>query len=735
MLPVHRHASHYRLSLSAVLIGMVSLIAIDAAHAQDTGETMTLDAITIEGRKERGDGPVKGYVARQSKAGTKTDTPIAKTPQSIAVVSKEQMQDQNVQSVAEALRYTPGVFADYRGASNLRDELFVRGFYYVPRYLDGLYLGGDLSYAKMDPYLLERVELLSGPSSILYGQANPGGIVNMVSKKPIDEPLREIGLTVGTNGHLGLSFDFSDKFQGSDTLSYRLVGSGLGKELQEDFTKQRSFAIAPSVTWSPDAQTTLTVLGGYQNEPNAGFRNFLDAAGTVFPIEGYGYVPRDFFVSDPDYEKFTREQAWIGYEFEHVLNDTFTMRQNARFHHLDTEHHTLIWGSASANPATGAYTEISRLASGGTESWNTFTIDNQAEAKFDTGAASHTLLAGLDYRYMARDYNWGRSWGVPTIDLTNPQYGGFDYGSVVLTPSDIQELTAKQTGIYLQDQIEIGRFNLMAGLRHDWASTDIDDQLGSNDQDYTDSAFTWRAGGLYSFDNGIAPYMSYATSFEPSLYLPSDNQNAFKPTTAGQFEVGVKYAPDDMDLLLTAAFYDLRQNDVVMGAWNGSVGRTVYSQIGEIHNQGVELSARASLNENFSLVASYAYTKSKIIDSVTTDEVGKTPARIPEHQASVWGKYEFGSGTLEGLTLGAGLRYLGKSWGNNTNTFEVPAATLFDAAISYDFGAVNPEMKGLSLQVNAKNIADKTYVASCASAYACFYGEGRSLSATVKRTW
>ncbi|MFB9948796.1 TonB-dependent siderophore receptor [Rhizobium puerariae] len=719
------------------LLAAASIIALNAAMAQEqTGsqEDTELKPIVIRGEgAEKGTGPVEGYVAKQSTAGTKTDTPIARTPQSVSVVSKDQIQDQHAQSVAEALRYTPGVFTEYRGASNLRDELFVRGFYYVPKYLDGLFLASDLSYAKIDPYLLERVELLSGPSSILYGQANPGGVVNMVSKKPTETPLHEVEFSFGTDRYFSAGLDIGNRID--DTLAYRIAISGLSRDLQEDYAEQRSFAIAPSITWAPDEGTSLTVLGGYQNEPDAGFRNFLDAAGTVYPIAGFGYVPRDFFVSDPDFERAEREQAWIGYQFEHELTDDITFRQNARYHWVDWLHHTLVYGSASADPATGANTIVSRSASGGTETWHQFTIDNQVEARFETGAAQHTLLGGLDFQYRHRDYQWGRT-SVPSINIADPQYGGFDYDSLVLTTTSLQELKAWQTGIYLQDQVEIGRLNLLAGIRYDWAGTDIDDRLATNnDQSYDDGAFTWRAGALYAFDNGIAPYVSYATSFEPALYTPPAGAGAFSPTMAEQFEVGVKYAPEGGNILLTAAYYDLTQNDVVSGTWDSALDQTVYSQIGKIHNRGLELSARAEITSNLSLIAGYSYIDSEVKESVDTSEVGKTPARIPRHQASLWATYGFDQGALDGLTVGGGIRYIGSSWGNGGNTFKVDDVTLFDAMVSYDFGAANPDWEGLSLQVNVKNIGDERYVASCATAYACFYGEGRSIVATLKKRW
>jgi iron complex outermembrane recepter protein len=719
------------LSSSALLLLMVGAMA-GRSEAEESGNPIVLDTITISG--EKGNGPVQGYVARRSTAGTKTDTPLNKTPQSIAVVGQEQMKDLNVQSVAEALRFTPGVNTEYRGASNLQDEIGVRGFYYVPKYLDGLLFdnGNSGSYSKIYPYLLERVELISGPSSVLFGQANPGGLINMVSKKPTGEPIREIEFTGGSRNYYGASFDFSDKVPGSDTLSYRIVGTGLTTDLQEDFTRQEGFAIAPSLTWTPDDQTSLTILGGYQREPHAGFRNFLDAVGTVEPIPGYGRIPRSFMVSDPDFEKFERDQAWIGYEFERELNDTFTVRQNARYQHVEYEHNTLVFGSKKPDPVTGNETLISRIASGGGARTSQFTIDNQVEAKFSTGQAEHTLLGGLDYRYYSRDYHWARG-SVPDIDLTDPQYGNIDFSSIVLSPSQVDETTARQTGIYIQDQIEIGKLNLMAGGRYDWASTDIDDKLGTNDQSYDDNAFTWRAGAIYNFDNGLSPYVSYSTSFEPSLTAPGKNQDAFDPTTAEQYEIGVKYTPVGTDIVLTAAYFDLSQKDVVKGQWIN--GENVYRQIGKIHNRGVEISAKAQIHDRLTLIGSYAYLDSEVKNSVNELEIGKTPARQPAHQAALWAKYDFDSGALNGLSIGGGVRYQGRSWGDDTNTFEVGSATLFDAMISYDFEAANPDWSGLKLQVNAKNLANKEYVSSCSNAYACFYGEGRTVTATLKKSW
>ncbi|WP_182417367.1 TonB-dependent siderophore receptor [Bartonella sp. HY038] len=720
--------------MSALVVALAiscSFAAISKAQ-ENLENNQALDTIVINNESDDG---VKTYVARQSTSAMKTDTPISKTPQTINIVTNQQMQDQAVQSVAEALRYSPGVFAEYRGASNLRDEVFVRGFSYVPIYLDGLLLSGDSSYAQINPYLLERVELISGPSSVLYGQTNPGGLVNAISKKPTDMPLREMELSIGNRDAYGLSFDLSDKVTKDSHFSYRLVGTGFTTDLQEQFARKKGFAIAPSLRWEPNAQTTLTILSGYQYEPKAGFRNFLEAAGTVKPINGYGYVPRNFFVSDPSFERFKRQQAWVGNEFEHEFNDIFTVRQKIRYHEIKMDQNLLVWGSLMNDPQTGLNTLISRVASSGRDEWKQFAGDNQLQAKFNTGDFEHIILAGIDSRYRKRSYVWQRNRNVPSISLTDPIYGDYDFNNIDMPLSSFEHLSARQTGIYLQDQSAFGRLNFMGGMRYDWANTNIDDYLNDKNYRYKDKAFTWRLGALYAFDNGISPYVSYSTSFEPSLTTPKAGQAAFDPVDARQIEVGIKYVPDSLPLALTAAYYDLTQKNIVQGSWNSQLAETLYQQIGKVHNKGFELSARGEVTQNFALIGSYSYVKSTIEETITASELDKTPSRIPQHQASLWANYDFNKTKLQGLKLGGGLRYIGKSWGDNQNTFEVDSTLLVDAMISFDFGEIKPELQGLSLQINGKNLSNKKYIASCANNFACFYGDGRTITASLKKTW
>ncbi|MGQ9369519.1 TonB-dependent siderophore receptor [Azospirillum sp. ST 5-10] len=706
----------------ATLLTTASLLAVAAAHAQEAepaaADALVLDPLTVEERMELGDGPVGGYVATRSRAGTKTDTPLSKTPQSVTVVPREQIEDQNADSVAEALRYSAGIFTEYRGSSNFSDEMFLRGFSYVPRYLDGLTYGWS-SLGKVNPYLLERVEVLRGPSSVLYGEANPGGIVNLVSKRPTGGTHREVTLGYGTGNRYEGGFDVGGRL--SDELAYRVVGTGHSGEGVEDTIDERAVAILPSLTWTPTDRTALTVSAMYDRAPDAGIRNFREAEGTLYPTR-YGYIPIDFLVSDPDFEKASLTQTAVGYQFDHAFDDVFSFRQVARFARIDSTHHTVVWGALQADDRT-----ISRSASGGGEVFDQVGIDNQLQAVFQTGMLRHTALAGLDYKTSWRDYHWGRA-PVASIDWLAPRYG---IGDVTLTPSSDSDTTARQLGAYLQDQIALGDLTLSLGGRHDWASTEIEEHLTATTEDYDDRAFSWRAGAIYNLPGGVSPYVSYSTSFEPVLQAAPAGEQRFEPTTGKQWEAGVKFAPGSGDYQLIASVYTITQNNVIK---TDPVTRLA-TQTGEIRSRGFELEAHAQVTANLSLVGSYSYIDSEVTESAQTSEVGRMPSRIPQRQASLWARYAFDEGMLAGLALGAGVRHVGESWGDGSNTVKVPSATLYDAMVSYRLGALSPQLDGAELQVNAANLTDERYTASCASAYACWYGAPRTVTASLRYRW
>ena len=696
--------------------------------------TILLPEVNVQATAWRAWQPVQGYVAPLTTTGTKTDTPLIETPQSVGVVTRDQIDDQGVLNVSQALRYTAGVLPEVRPTSRY-DSVFVRGFggqgtsaAYV-NFLDGLRQQRGISYAipTVDPWLLERIEVLRGPASVLYGQTGSGGIVNLVSRRPTEEPVHEVRLEAGSHALLQTAFDFGGKLTEDGEFLYRLTGIGRIADTQYDYNKESRIAVAPAITWRPTADTTLTVLGNYQYEPDGGFYNFAPAVGTVLPNRFGRRLPSSFFSGDPNYNLFQRRLASIGYQLEHRLDETWTFRQNFRYQHIDAEFKAISGRALAANQRT-----LSRSIVHSIEHADTFALDNQAQASFSTGPLDHTLLFGVDWGRSSAKRRLGN--GVLSsayaLDIFAPNYYLNFPEPTLATTSQIQD----QLGFYAQDQIALGKLRLTLGLRQDFATSETVTRATGRSTSQEDSAFTWRVGALYLFDNGLAPYASYATSFLPNsgTYAPARGGSPFDPTTGEQYEAGIKFQPNGLNSYIQLAAFQIRQQDVLTP---DPVNTTYSIQTGEIRSRGIELEGRASLNDNLDLIATYAYTDAEVTESTTANVTGKAVPQVPKHSASAWADYRFTDGPLRGLGIGAGVRYIGKTPGDDTNSFDVSSFTLFDAAIRYDLGALREDLKGAQLTLNVSNIGDKDYVASCSSADACYFGNRRLVLAGLRYKW
>ena len=669
-------------------------------------------------------GPVNGYVAGRSSSGTKTNTPIIETPQSVSVIGAEQIRDQKPNKLDEVLRYTAGVRAGTFGADTRNDWWLIRGFKSddVGLFLDGMQLFYT-SYAswKLQPSNMQRVEVLRGPSAVLYGGSSPSGIVNVISKMPPAEPIRYVETGVNNFGNAYVGFDFGGPVatQPQDgKLFYRVVGQVQNGPTQVNFTPDNNYFIAPSVTWKPDADTTFTVLASASRQDTRGI-NFLPYVGTVTNAS-YGRIPTSFFGGDPSVDKFTREQEMLGYQFERHLTDDLTFRQNARFAHIDLTYRGYVGNDA--NQATATFNRYNWYAK---NTANQADLDNQLEYRFNTGPVRHTMLFGVDLKgYQIDDYQ-AFGFGVPSISIFNPVYGGAET-PLPTTPFRNFLITQKQAGTYLQDQMKLGNFTLVLSGRNDWVETTQDARdTGASVDSRNDSRFSGRAGLIYNFDNGIAPYVSYSTSYNPIIGLNAQNK-LFLPEAGKQAEIGVKVAPKWFDGYFTVSAFDLvRQN--VATTLPGSVP-VLQNQTGEVTSRGIELEAVANPTKELKLVG--AFTAYHLFNSRDLDPslVGKTPTNTPELLVSGWADYTFKDGPLEGFGFGGGVRYIGSSWADTANTLEVPAVVLGDLALHY-------EWQNWRTAFNVINLTDKIYVASCASATSCFYGDRRRVTASVSYKW
>jgi len=699
-------------------------LIISPLPAGAANEAATLEPIQVHGTDE-----AVQYVADTSSAGTKTGARLIETPQSISVVTRRQMDDQAAQSVRQSLRYTPGLTAEYRGAGGSRyDTVIYRGFgggiNYDYSYLDGMrLLGANYAIPQIDTYNLERVEVLRGPSSVLFGQGTPGGLVNLVSKKPTATPLHEIELQAGSHDFAQAAFDFGGPVDKDGKVLYRLTGVAHTGNTQIDQQKDQRVAIAPSVTFRPSADTSLTILAQYQRDPYGGYYGFLPAVGTIQDLPGGGRIGRDFFDGSPEFDEFKRTQTAIGYLLDHRVNDVWSVQSNFRYMHMDMDYKSVYTtGLDATNPANPLLT---RRAIVNHAKLDAVTADNHAQARFNTGAISHTALFGIDYQRMSDREDQGMG-SAPALSINQP-----DYSAPVATPAitTSTKQTLDQIGLYAQDQVKLGRWTVLGGIRQDWTNNNQLNRINGNTTDQSDHAFTWRLGAVYEFENGVAPYVSYSRSFQPVADADA-NGNLFKPTKGEQYEAGVKYQPPGQDAFITAAVYQLTQSNVL----TTDPANTNYSiQTGEVRSRGLELEGKASLTGNLDLLASYTYMDNVNTQSTTAQD--KHPTYVPRHTANAWANYTFHAGALAGLSLGGGVRYIGSSYADANNTMKVSPFTVVDAAIRYDVGRAIPSLKGLTAAINVSNLFDHEYVSACATATKCFYGAGRTVIGTLNYRW
>lgn len=725
-----RRTRSVRLALLGSVAGVLAGPALAQESSPPSASSVTLETLEVTGQgggrvAEDPRGPIAGYVATRSVSSTKTDTPIIRTPQAISVVGRQQIDDQKPTSLAEAVRYAPGVRGETFGADPRNDWFLIRGFTAQESgyFLDGLQLfTSAFATWKLEPFGLERLEILRGPNSGLYGNSSPGGIINAVSKRPPLVPIHyvETGVDNFGNGYAG--FDIGGPVDAPGTegkLFYRLVGLGRAGGTQVDFTSNDRFFFAPSITWKPDADTSLTVLAQVQRDRTRG-QNFLPYEGTVTPAP-FGFISTRRFTGDPGVDRFTRAQDMVGYEFEHRFENDIKFRQNAR-------HGTVAVNFA--NRFGGGYVE-GNSASADLARFDFFTrdsavqsdIDNQLIIPFTTGDVGHTVLAGFEYRrYQLDDF---QQFGFgPSLNLIRPIYPntplnlGFDLNNSVVTQN--------QLAAYLQDQITFGNFTLLLSGRNDWVATDNDPRTAAGLTLSRDvSAFTGRVALIYNDESGLAPYVSYAQGFTPIVGVNTGTGQLFLPENSEQTEIGLKYQPPGFDGYFAAALFDLTRTNVLTV---NPANITQSIQTGAVNSRGFEVEAVANLAPGLRAVASYTAYDLSVTRDGNAAIIGNALVNTPEQYGSVFVDYTIQTGDLRGLGFGGGVRGVGRSFADQANQFQVPGYVVGDLVAHYDW-------EGWRYALNVSNVSDERIVSSCNSVTACYYGERRRVLGSIAYRW
>lgn len=711
--------------LTAVRSGPGTL-SIRRQAAPGEGQAM-LPAVTVTAARdsETATGPLTGYVARRAMAGSKTDTPIIETPQSLSVVTSDELRDRQAETLAQALNYTPGFTSQPTSFNRTADRFRIRGIDVESAnsgsLRDGLRLQSNSYDGIQEPYGLERVEVLRGAASVLYGQLSPGGVVNAVSKRPTSEPLRELGLQLGSHQRRQVTGDFSGPLGGSGTLDYRLTVLGRDSSTAEKYIPDDKLYIAPALTWRPSADTSLTLLSFYQKT-----RTRFAAPLPYELVEGLGKGPyairRGDFIGEPGYDRMDGEMFTLGYELEHALNAATRLHHRLRFFESRVTWNYLQAQTGAAAIGAAAGTGILRRQySDRQEHAKGLASDTRIEWNGRLGGAEHKLLLGLDVYRMDYDSRNFRA-NAPSLNLASLAYGqpvvvnrdpALNRGSLLRTT---------QAGLYAQDQIQLGeRWSLLLGLRHDWAQQDQTAHRDGSHARQKDQATTWRAGLVYKAANGLAPYLSYSESFFPVSVSEVSGQQ-FRPTRGRQYEAGVRYQPEGSRMLLSAAVFELVQDNVL----KFDAGQNAYRQTGEVRARGFEAEARAELSRAFSLIASYAYTDARVTRSTIASEIGQRSEDTPYHQAALWADYRFGAWGLPQLRLAMGARYKGATRASGIAA-PMPSYVLVDAMLGYRINA------HWDFNLNVSNLTDRQFT-YCEFAI-CRYGDVRQANANLIYRW
>ncbi|WP_295758645.1 TonB-dependent siderophore receptor [Undibacterium sp.] len=699
-----KHPLARAVAAAIVLMGGCQL----AASAADTAEATqsNLGNITVLGEADS--------IAKRSSVGSKNETALIEVPQSISVLNRERLDAQKASSIPQALRYSAGMQVESYGVDPRFDQYMIRGFESGSNgvFRDALNLPtrGFTAFT-LEPYGLERLEVLRGPSSVMYGQAEVGGLVNAVSKRPPASPQGEIEVSYGSFERRQIAADVGGPLDEKGVWRYRVTALAREAKGQVDYTKDNRLFFAPSLSWQPDVETSLTLLAYLQKDdvpPNF----YLPAVGTQ-KTGPFGTIPSTRFVGEPGVDRFQTEQRSIGYAFEKRFSPAWKVRQNVRSASETVDYRNLYMTTLEDDQRT-----VKRANFSAQQKARIFSADQNLEwnTKFD--GIENTLVAGIDY---SRAVQQGQNYygDAPTLDIIAPVYGQ------TVGQADMYEdkrSTLSQTGIYVQDQLKFaGQYLLTAGLRRDQSNIDNEDYIKASQNSQKDAANTGRLGLTWLGPNGLAPYISYATSFRPVIGQSVDGRN-FVPEQGKQAEIGLKWAPLNRALLLTGALFDLRKRNVLT-ADPANLGIGAQIQRGEVRVRGIELEAEAELDKHWKVNASFTGLDGKITQN-NDGNVGKRPSLVPRVNLAGWVERQFDNG----WRAGAGLRRIGSTYSDDANTFSNDGVTLSDAMLGYRY-------RNWDLALNINNLSDKIYLGNCASDSTCIYAARRRAQLTARYVW
>lgn len=689
----------------------------DEAAAEDNDENAFVEEIIVTGQLSR-------YGA------TKSATPILETARSISVETEAQFRDKGALTLDDTLNYTAGVVGDTFGFSTRGDFPTVRGFD-AAEYRDGQQvLFGFYNNTRSDVYMLEQVEVLKGPASVLYGKGTPGGIVNAISKLAGPDRDNEIVADVGNRDRYQISGDLN--YSLADNLYFRLVGIYRDSDTQTDFVQDNAFIVMPSITYQTDRSSVSAMVEIVDRDGDTG-QQFLPLTGTGCVNDDVRITPEflcinatseeispSTYLGDPDFNRYDTSSVLVSLLGHHEFSDAFSIEGVARYKDGEVNYNQSYIDFLGAVPRVDADGNGGRTFYKSEAGSEQFAIDLRARFSFVTGLLDHEVFVGAAFQDVETDNDFLFLASQGTINIYNPVYGNvpslFSDGTPLF---DGAEQTTEDYGFYVSDQISVGALKINLGLRYDETKTatiDAADQRTSQ----KDDAVSFSAGVLYAFDSGLSPYASFAESFEPVIGTDGLTAQPLKPREGKQWEFGLKYQPPGTRTYITASYFDIEESNLPNPSSLINQPDSQQEGIGKV--KGAELEAQTTFGDWY-LEGNFTY-----LDTETAD--GVRFASTPETQASGWVQYQPSEGPLEGFRIGGGIRYVD----DNESSFilnGVPAATVVTDGVVLSDLLVGYAAENWDFTLNVRNITNETFYATCLARGDCFVGERRTIVGRV----
>jgi iron complex outermembrane receptor protein len=757
---------------------LVTLIGYETGSKKikvEAGQQQTLDfelkessnelqKVEITGRRET------GYKNTNSFIGTKTATPLKDVPQAISYVTKELMQDQAAAKVGDVVKNFSGV---NQFTSN--NDIAIRGFRVFAG--NGTMLVNGLransSFWKQPPAnYLERVEVIKGPVSALFGNASPGGTINRVTKKPLDQARKSISFITGSFNTFRALTDFTGPVNESKTLLYRLNVAYENSQSFRDLQFDKNIVIAPSVSFLPNDKTRLNIdlvynrINSRVDRGQSAFFNdlystpislSLNAVNDHLNEEVYNITTSltHNFNSNTALNIAYLRTSYTEDLFEHRSNNTYAKDMLGREVNFLVERQVFDRDSREFNDNLSAF--LSHTLFTGKIEHKILVGYDYAQNKLPVGSAQLTAgnylkKDGTTAAYKAADsalyvtYKYttkinGKDTtltlpkpNVPTYDLTKNEHNMEDVSKYVYRPESNTATLPHLNylhGVYVQDQIKLGRLQALIGLRYEWF-IDKANYTKENEKEVTQTAILPRLGLVYSITSNINAYALYAQGYNPQDAAVQSNPAAggpFDPLESNIIEAGLKSEWFNKRLAVTTSVYKIQQSNTLYDP--GVAGQpNLRVQIGKEESTGFEIETTGQISDNWNLVVNYSYNDAKLTDAGNADKalIDRQKPNAPQHQGNIWTKYTFHNRILKGLGIGAGANFVTERYVSLNQTQMIPGYGLLNAAIYY-------KVDKFQIQFNLNNILDKTYWVGGYDFLRLFPGAPRNWLATVAYTF